>query len=340
MANPATQRPLPRAIPGPSAIMWGFPLRAKALFFRQLATMVNSAVSISQSVRTAGTVTFPSLTKEMANYVDQAYPLSQVMERYPHYFSDYEVAAVRTGEMGGNLDGQLDTLAVELEKTYNLKQNLTSKLFYPALVGHAAVFIPPLVIIVTKGLGAYIAITLGILIPIYLLAGIFYFLYRMGSQSGAFRSAIDTLLFYTPVVGGAVRLMALTRFLRCLGHLHEAGMLPDQALDISSHTCGNAHIANLVIASARRNQDTPTSKILSLTGVFPKIVSSLLHTGEDTGQTGRMLYKAADLIEQDMQVQMHRIVTVLPICMLMGVGVLVGALVIHMFSGIMAQVPW
>lgn len=295
--------------------------------------MVGAALNLSNAVKTAGGHTFPSLTDEMAGYINQSYPLSAVMARYPQYFSDYEVAAVATGENNGSLDVQLAQMANEMEKAYSIRQGLLSKLFYPALVAHCAVFIPPLVVLVTKGMGPYLHMTLGILIPVYIVLFCLFAGYKLSSQSSVFRGAVDTLIYYTPVLGSTVRLMALTRFLRVLSHLHEAGVLPDKALMIAAETCGNRHVTSLVKGSFNRLGDTVrTSKIMASTGVFPKMAVQMMATGEETGTTGAMLNKVADVTEQDMNVSMHRIVTVLPVLMLLAVGALVGYQVVGTFA--------
>ena len=150
---------------------------------------------------------------------------------------------------------------------------------------------------------------------------------------------MDTVIACTPILGTTVKLLAATRFLRVLAHLHEAGMLPDQALKISYETCGNAYLSSCIAGSFKKLGDSvPTSKVLAASGVFPHLVPTMLATGEESGQTGRLLNKAADLTEQDMKVSLHRIVTVMPILMLLGMGVIVGYNVISVFSGIAKMV--
>lgn len=301
--------------------------------------MVAAAVGLGTAVKTAGAGTFPKLTDEMAHLINDGNPLSEVMGRYPHYFTDYEVAIVKCGEYSGTLDYQLKHLADELEKSYRLQQQLSAKCVYPMLVLHLAIFIPPLAIIVTKGLHAYLQMTLGMLIPMWIIAGIFFTMYKVASQAGFIRSAMDTILVHTPILGTPFKLLAVTRFLRTYTHLQEAGVLPNKAIDVACSSCGNAHIASVVRGTYNRmGMEARLSQVMIRSQVFPSVIGPMVATGEESGQLAPLLGKAADMIQQDMEISIHRIATVLPVVLLLFVGGIVGYRVISVFSGITSMI--
>jgi type II secretory pathway component PulF len=302
----------------------GFPLKKKTVFFRQLSTMISSGLSLSRAVATAGIGTQP-LSQQMSQNIVSGNSLAQCLARYPYLFSEYEIALIDTGENSGSLDTQLKVLADELEQTYRLMQTLSAKMLYPIFVAHFAVFIPPLVLLVRDGPGAYFRLTLGTIIPIYLIVAVLATLYRLGSSTGTFRYLIDTTLAWVPVLGEVLKLLALTRFVRALAHLVEAGTLPYHAYQVASRACGNSWVRSKLYTSYRRvGADARLSEWMQNTGMFSPTVLSLVASGEETGQQGPMVAKGAEILEMEYHAKVNLIMTLLPVLMLLGVGLLVG----------------
>jgi type II secretory pathway component PulF len=328
--------PIPRAIPTASQMWSGFPLQHKSLFYRQLATMINAASSISASVRVAASLYDKMLGEEMARLIDQGYKLSQVLTRYPHYFSDYEIAVVSAGEYSGRLDEQLLGLATELEKNHQLEYSFRAKLFYPALILHCSIFIPPIVILVTKGMAAYMRATMGILIPLYIVWFSLMLAYRLASQSGGMRRTMDSVILWIPLVGGAVKMLCLTRCLRALGNLYETGILPDKALQVACQSCGNQEIAAQIESVQRKLGDqVPVSRVLAVSRVFPKMVTSMMETGEQSGVPSKMLLKVAEHLEQEANLKIHRLATLAPVFALFFAAGAVAWQVFGVFGGLL-----
>lgn len=335
MEHPAPPPPLPRALPSPLALLQGFPLRSKAIFFRNLATMISSALALDSAVATAGTGTAPALAKEMAKLLQAGYSLSQVMARYPHYFSDYEVNIVSAGEYGGSLDTQLQLLANELERSYRLQQMVSSKMAYPILIAHAAIFIPTIPLVITKGFPAYAKTTLSILIPVYAVLALLWLVFRLSGQAGPLRAVTDHLVLWVPGLGGAVKCLASGRFLRTLAHMTEAGILPDKALSVAANTCGNAWVASRVNSAARAvGVGQRPSVTLIRSGVFPPMVTSMVAAGEEAGSVGRILEKAGDHLELELQQKIHTMMAIFPVLAMLGLGCVVGYMAYTQFSQI------
>lgn len=314
----------------------GFPLPKKTIFFRQLSTMVSSGLTIDRAVSTAGVGVLPEAQRIAQKFLTGR-TLSQCFSDYPHLFSEYDVAIVATGETSGTLDTQLKVLAGELEQTHKLVQTLKAKLFYPVFVAHMAVFIPPLVLLVKDGPQAYFQLVLSTLLPIYLVMGIGYLGYRLGSSTGTFRYVIDTLLAWVPVLGGVLKVLALTRFVRALSHLVEAGTLPYHAFQVAARACGNGWVRSRLYSAYRKlGQDRRLSEWMELSLLFPPTVVSLVASGEETGQMGPMVAKAAEILEMEYQSKVSLVMTLLPVLMLVAVGALVGFRVVKMMMEIYA----
>ena len=307
-----------------NGLFGGFPLTNKTVFFRQLATMITSALPMDRAITVAGTGLLPQ-AKAIAQSILAGNSFSEAMAAYPFLFSEYEVAMIATGETSGTLDTQLNVLAGELEQTHKLVQSLKSKMLYPILVAHVALFVPPLVVLVKDGVEPYLKMTLGLLIPIYVVLGVLWTCYRLGTSTGSFRYVIDTGLNLVPVLGSVLRLLALTRFTRALAHLIEAGTLPYHAFQVAARACGNSWVRSRLYTSyGRVGPEGKLSQMMGLAYLFPVTVTSLVESGEETGQMGPMLAKGAELLEMEYQAKVNLIMTILPVLMLLGVGGLVG----------------
>ncbi|MBX3165844.1 MAG: type II secretion system F family protein [Candidatus Eremiobacteraeota bacterium] len=307
-----------------NGLFGGFPLKYKTVFFRQLATMITSALPLDRAISTAGTGVLPQ-ARAIGQSILAGNSFSKALAAYPYLFSEYEVAMIATGETSGTLDTQLNVLAAELEQTHQLVQSLKSKLLYPIFVAHFALFVPSLVVLVKDGVEPYLKMTLGLLIPIYLMLGFLWTGYRLGTTTGTFRYLIDTTLNLVPVLGSVLRLLALTRFTRALSHLVEAGTLPYQAFQVAARACGNSWVRSRLYTSYRRvGTDGKLSQMMGLAYLFPVTVTSLVESGEETGQLGPMLAKGAELLEMEYRARVNLVMTLLPVVMLLGVGGLVG----------------
>lgn len=310
--------------------MFGFSHQKKALFFRQLATMVGASLSLDRAVATAGTGILAQ-APEMAKRIVAGDSMSACFARYPHLFSHYEVQLLKVGEASGTLDDQLKILATELEVSYRMRQSLTSKLVYPVLVAHMAIFVPPIVVLITKGPADYARVTLGMLIPIYVILGTLWLLYRLSSSLGGFRSFIDSVLACVPVIGKVLKLLALTRFTRALAHLLNAGTLPYHAFQLAAVTCGNNWVSGRLLSAYKKlGDERKLSEWMHASNLFSITCVSLVSSGEETGQFGKMLAKASELLEMEYQASVHLVMTLLPVLTLLGVGAMVGVRVYWM----------
>lgn len=307
-----------------NGLFGGFPLKNKTVFFRQLATMITSALPLDRAITTAGTGLLPQ-AREIGQKILAGNSFSQALAAYPLLFTEYEIAMIHTGETSGTLDVQLNVLAKELEQTHQLVSSLKSKMVYPVFVAHFAVFVPSLVVLIKDGVEPYFRLTLGTLIPIYIVLGVLWTGYRLGTTTGSFRYLIDTIINMVPVLGKVLRLLALTRFTRALSHLVDAGTLPYHAFQVAARACGNSWVRSQLYTSYKRcGSDAKLSQMLGLSHLFPITVTSLVESGEETGQMGPMLAKGAELLEMEYRDKVNLIMTILPVMMLLAVGGLVG----------------
>src|ERR1700722_951331 len=109
-----------------------------AIFSRQLATMINSGMSILRALYVLEWQTESKFLKEtivaVRKDVEAGLSLSDSMARHPKVFSPLFVAMTQAGEAGGVLEGALLRVADQLEKDAALRRQIRSAMVYPVLV--------------------------------------------------------------------------------------------------------------------------------------------------------------------------------------------------------------
>jgi general secretion pathway protein F len=143
------------------------------------------------------------------------------------------------------------------------------------------------------------------------------------------RFLIDRTLLRLPAVGALVRKMAVARFSRTLGSLLENGVVLLSALEIVKNVVGNVLLADAVAAAAREvGKGQGLGNALSASRVFPDLPIQMISVGEQSGQLEAMLYKVADVYENEVQATILRMTSLLEPVMILLMGIVVGFIVL------------
>ena len=114
------------------------PSQVLCIFSRQLATMLQNAVPIVQSLETLSHQeeypNFGEAVRDIADKVSQGHKLSYQMSYYPRIFSKIFVTLIQIGEQSGDLDSSLERLSDWLERDNRLRERIKAALSYPIFV--------------------------------------------------------------------------------------------------------------------------------------------------------------------------------------------------------------
>jgi type IV pilus assembly protein PilC len=146
------------------------------------------------------------------------------------------------------------------------------------------------------------------------------------------RRVIDRLLLRIPVMGDIFRKIGVARFTRTLATLLTSGVAILESLDITAKTSGNA-VLEETIRQIRRNIEAgkTIAEPMRESGFFPPMVSQMVSVGEVTGELDTMLVKIADYYEEEVDVVVANLLTILEPFLLVILGVVVGGIVISMY---------
>jgi type IV pilus assembly protein PilC len=325
------------------------------IFTRQFATMINAGLPLVQSLTILAQQTenkaLAEVTRAVVYDVESGNTLADAFSKHPRAFSDLYVNMVAAGEAGGILDTILLRLATFLEKNDALMRKVKGAMVYPGVImSVAAIAIAILLVFVIPvfqtmfssvnmelPLPTRVVIMLSDLLIGYwwamlLAIGAVFFAIRRyyGTLSG--RKTIDSLLLKSPVLGDMLRKSAVSRFTRTLGTLISSGVSILEGLEITAKTAGNMVIHDAVMASRQSIAGGETiAAPLEKSKVFPPMVISMIAVGEQTGGLDEMLTKIADFYDEEVDVAVGALLSLMEPMMIVVLGVVVGGMVVAMY---------
>lgn len=326
-----------------------------ATFTRQFATMINAGLPLVNCLQILGrqqdNKAFASIIGELTSDVEKGGTLAEAMGRHSSIFNELYVNMVSAGEQGGILDTILARLATHLEKSASLRSKIKTAMLYPMVVmivlalviSVMLIFIIPIFENMFADLGGELPGPTKLVIALsnFFVANILFIVlgvialivgYKMWYKTDSGQKVIDKIKLSLPVFGQLQSKMAIARFTRTLGTLVSSGVAILDGLSITSKTAGNRVVADAIMqARTSISGGENISNPLEASGVFPTMVTSMIAVGEETGGLDEMLLKIADFYEEEVDVAVAGLTSVLEPIMIVVLGTVVGGMVISMY---------
>ncbi len=326
-------------------------------FTRLFATMIDAGLPILQCLDILQGQTenkhFAAILRDVKGNVEQGATFSDSLRRHPKVFDHLYVNLVQAGEVGGILDTILNRLAVYIEKAMKLRRQVRGAMVYPSIVifvfvgvlSVLLIFVIPgfenmfkdfgakdelpgltkIVMQISKGfVGNIIWILLGITGVIVGVAQTY--------KTPRGKKAIHRIMLNLPVVGNVLRKIAVARFTRTLGTLLASGVPILDALEIVARTAGNVIVEEAIMyARLKISEGKNMAQPLMETNVFPSMVVQMVGVGEQTGALDAMLNKIADFYEEEVDIAVGALTSLIEPALMVGVGGTVGVVLIAMY---------
>ncbi len=325
------------------------------VFTRQFSVMIDAGLPLVQALEIIGTQSdnpaFKTVLLQVKARVESGATFADALGEHPKVFDELFVQLVRAGEIGGILDTILQRLGAYIEKNEKLKRRVKGAMIYPAIVLTVAVgvtiillaYVTPTFEKMFKDFGGampaptalLISLSHGlrdnwfwfVLIPVLLVVA-----FRLLVRNPKGREKWDAFVLKTPVFGSLVRKIAVARFTRTLGTLLSSGVPILDSLDIVAKSAGNKIVEKGVRyvrakISEGKNMATP----LAETKVFPPMVVQMIGVGEATGAMDQMLSKIADFYDDEVDVAVAALTSMIEPVMMIFLGAVVGGFLIAMY---------
>ena len=326
-------------------------------FTRQFATMIDAGLPLVQCLDILSGQTenefFAAALKDIKGSVEQGSTFSDALRKHPKIFDELYVNLVQAGEVGGILDTILNRLAVYIEKRVKLIRQVKGAMTYPALVAVIAggvmavmmVFVVPAFENMFKdfgGKGQLPKITQVVVALSHSFVGNLPFII-LGLLATGFglstayknprgKRIFHRLLLTVPIMGPVMQKIAVARFTRTLGTLLQSGVPILDALEICAKSSGNVIVEEGVMyVRAKVAEGKNMAEPLTERAVFPSMVVQMISVGEQTGALDQMLSKIADFYEEEVDVAVAALTSMLEPIMMVFVGGMVGTVMVAMY---------
>lgn len=325
-------------------------------FYMQLSTLINAGVTLVESLDSLAdqcdNLRFKAVIVDVKTRVSTGQSFNEALARHPDVFDDLAVNMIKAGETGAGLDEVLTQIAKFSERDTKLRSKVKSAMIYPAtlcvLATSVVIFLvvyvfpkfakvfakaktalpgPTLVLMtISNFLQAYYAYIL-----VFAAVGLFFSRWMFVSSAG-FKTKVDYWSLKIPVFGNLMLKSAVARFTRTLGTLLNGGVPIIRSLEICENIVSNDILKN-VVASMKSGvaQGLTLYDILRTKKVFPGIVTKIIQTGEKTGALPKLLIKASDFFEYEVEILIESIMTIIEPILIIIMGIVVGFIAIAMF---------
>lgn len=339
-------------------------------FTRQLSTLQDAGLSLLRSLQVLEEQQRPGLMKNIisgvAEDVEGGSTLSDAMAKQPKAFDRLYVKMVAAGEVGGVLDLILQRLADFLEKSERLKRKVRGAMIYPSVVITIAVLIVSfiMVAVIPKFQEIFMdfdielpGLTLWLIDTSHWMAGmragqtvpgavwlvfspiLFWLFLKLVRKTEPGRAVVDRAKLLIPLLGPLIRKSTVARFTRTLGTLISAGVPILEAIMITRDTSGNyvfEKALTKVHDSIREGESFANP--LRETKVVDAIVVNMVDVGEETGDLDAMLLKVADNYDEEVEVAVNSLVSLLEPLMVVVLGGIVGTIVVALFMPLVKMI--
>ncbi|MBX9678454.1 MAG: type II secretion system F family protein [Gemmataceae bacterium] len=329
-------------------------------FTRQFSVLQDAGLPVLRSLKILEGQMRPGSLKnaliDVVEDVESGNTLSEAFGKHPKCFDRLYVNMLRAGEAGGALEVILRRLAEFKEKAQKLAGRVKGAMIYPCvIVGVAVAILSFIMIFIIPKFEKIFAdfkiklpwiteMLIGVsrwfmrywyTLPLFPLA--FWLTLKLIRLNKAGAYVLDKVKLQIPVAGGIIRKTIIARTTRTLGTLISSGVPILEALSICRETCMNMvfeEAFNRIYESIREGETI--SAPLKESRLVDDMVVNMVDVGEETGDLDTMLNKVADVYDEEVDVAVASLISLLEPIMIVVLGLIVGTIVIAMFMPMLA----
>ena len=333
----------------------GKKLKHLVTFTRQLQVLIASGMPLVQALqaleRQAKDPKWKKVVEDLRTRVEEGSSLSEAMDADPDSFDTITRSLVAAGEQSGKLEQLMDRVARLIRKQQHIRSSVRGAMVYPCLlIGISVIVLNILLVFVlprftglfdqldtplpptTKIVMAASNAVRGYwwLIGLVILGAVFGVRAWMGSPNG--RRTIDRVVVRLPMFGPIVRAFITARIVRLLGVQIDSYVPLLEALRLTRMSAGNLEYAELIArAEDAATRGQPVSSAFMDTWLIEPSVAEAMNSGEQTGKVSELLLNVADFLDEENEVVVRSLTSIIEPVILIVLGVMVGFVALSMF---------
>ena len=336
------------------------PIHEVIVFTKKLETMVRAGLPILETISMIEEQTEQKTLKQIIgqihNDVESGTPLSDAFAKHPYVFNNVYINLLRAGESSGKVDLFLSKLVIGMEKDEKIRSSIKGALTYPivllvvamAVIILMMVFVVPVFQDMFKGVPGGLPATTQIVVNIsefmrdpmggglsaiiFIIIG--FSLSALVKSNYKIRRSWHNLVLKLPLFGELIQKSALSKIAMIQGNLTAAGVPVIESLDISASS-----VDNIVIREAMTEvkkgvfSGEPLSVLFEKEpSVFPATFTAMTSVGEKTGNMEEMFESIARYYEEEMDVTIAQLTSMLEPIMIVFMGITIGFILVAMYT--------
>ena len=329
-------------------------------FTRELATLLEAGLTLDRALAILADLADDPALKQVIEGVREKVQggdsLSAALAAQGKVFSPLYLSMVRAGEAGGVLHQVLERLADYLERSHELRESIRSALIYPTIllvvaglsVAGLLIFVVPRFSQMFEEMGQTLPLATRIVVATGDFLGHWWWALLAGGlllaaavkarlERPEVRARWDARVLRWPLVGGLVARVETARLARTLATLLGNGLPLLQALDLAREVVGNQAIAAaLAQVSEEMRRGRGLTEPLAEADVLPPLALQMIRVGEESGELETMLFKVADVFDQEVRAAVKRLLTLLEPVLIVGLGVLVAGIIVSILMAVLS----
>ena len=270
----------------------------RAEFYHQLAQLISAGIGLIQALeqlqRNPPTRAFREPLRIQLEIIKAGGTFTDSLRAASGWLPPFDIALIEAGERSGRIDDCFRLLSEYYHERARITKQALSQLVYPVGLIHVAALVF-LIIVPFAGsqfnasliwLFLKAALTLS---PVYLGAALL--IYAFQSRHGqSWRSLMEKLLSFIPLLGKARYFLALSRLALALEALISAGVNIIPAWEIAANACGSTALRRAIIAwRSQMEAGTTPADAVGNCRLFPEMFANFYRSGEISGKLDEAL---------------------------------------------------
>jgi len=310
----------------------------RAELYHSLSVMLESGVPLVRALRLASGSARGRLGRaflELAEAAGRGEALADAMTVHPEVFAPLEVLVVEVAETSGRLGESLERLSQYYAFRDRIRRTATSGLVLPVVLLHIAALaipLPPFVLGQTD-LGHFLLAVAATLAFLYVPAAVIFAVVYFTPKTGTPRHLLDAVTLKVPVLGSAVKQLALSRYARAFHMLYACGTVPVEVCARKAGEAAGNHVVRKWLEGAvdAARAGNPVSEGFS--PVVPLAFRQMWLIGEESGSVEETTARLADNAADESELHFRRLAVWLPRLIYVLVSIYI---ITHIFRGFAA----